>query len=73
MKIVSVDGTEGATQAIINGEMNATVETNPRFGPLAFDTIENFLAGEPIPQKIIVQDRIIDQSNAQEYLENGAY
>jgi ribose transport system substrate-binding protein len=73
VKIVSVDGTEGATQAIVNGNMNATVETNPRFGPLAFDTIQQFLDGESIPQNIIVQDRVIDSSNAEEYLQDGAY
>lgn len=73
VKIVSVDGTEAATQAIIDGDLNATITTNPRFGPLAFDTIENFLAGEPIPRKIIVQDQVIDESNAKKYLDTGAY
>lgn len=73
VKIVSVDGTKAAAQAIIDGDLNATVTTNPRFGPLAFDTIEEFLAGEPIPRKIIVQDQVIDDSNVQEYLNTGAY
>lgn len=73
VKIISIDGTRDAAQAIIDGDLNATVTTNPRFGPLAFRTIEDFLAGEPIPQKIIVQDKIIDQSNAEEYLNSGAY
>jgi galactofuranose transport system substrate-binding protein len=71
VKVVSIDGTAGAVQAIINGDMNAVIETNPRFGPLAFDTIEDFLAGEPIPQKTIVQDRVYDESNAEEALKSA--
>lgn len=71
VKVIAIDGTAGAVQAIINGDMNADIETNPRFGPLAFDTIEKFLAGEPIPQKIIVKDRVYDESNAEEALKSA--
>lgn len=69
--VVSVDGTRDALQAIIDGELGATVESNPRFGPLAFDTIERFLAGEPIPQEIILEDRFFDESNAAEFLDQA--
>lgn len=71
VKVIAIDGTAGAVQAIINGDMNVDIETNPRFGPLAFETIEKFLAGEPIPQKIIVQDRVFDESNAEEALDSA--
>ena len=72
VKVVSIDGTRGAVQAIVDGDINTVIETNPRFGPLAFDTIEKFLAGEPIPQKIIVKDRVFDESNAKDVV-NSAY
>jgi ABC-type sugar transport system substrate-binding protein len=68
VKVVSIDGTRQAVQAIITGDINAVIETNPRFGPLAFDTIEKFLAGKPIPQKIIVQDDVYTPKNAEEKL-----
>jgi ribose transport system substrate-binding protein len=68
VKVVSIDGTRQAVQAIITGDINAVIETNPRFGPLAFDTIEKYLAGKPIPQKIIVQDDVYTKKNAQEKL-----
>ncbi len=68
-KVISIDGTRQAVQAIITGDINAVIETNPRFGPLAFDTIDEFLAGKPIPQKIIVQDDIYTKKNAQESLD----
>jgi ABC-type sugar transport system substrate-binding protein len=68
VKVVSIDGTRQAVQAIITGDINAVIETNPRFGPLAFDTFEDFLAGKPIPQKIIVQDDVYTPKNAEEKL-----
>ena len=69
IKIVSIDGTEGAVQALAQGQLNGVVESNPRFGPLAFQTIEKFLGGDPIPQKIIIQDRIYTPENAEENLD----
>src|SRR2546423_488522 len=62
--VLSVDGQKSALEAIINGDMNATVECNPRFGPVAFDTFEKFKRGEKLPPKIINQDRFFDKSNA---------
>jgi galactofuranose transport system substrate-binding protein len=69
--VVSVDGTRDALQAIIDGDLGATVETNPRFGPLAFDTAERFLSGEQVPTKITVQDRLFDKSNAAQFIDSA--
>ncbi len=68
VKVVSIDGTKGAVQALVDGQMNGVVESNPRFGPLAFQTVEQFLSGEPIPQKLIIEDRIYTPDNAEENL-----
>ena len=70
--VVSVDGQKSALEAIMRGEMNVTVECNPRFGPIAFDTLEKYLKGEQLPPKIIVPDRFFDASNAQQFV-NDAY
>ncbi|MEU5372019.1 ABC transporter substrate-binding protein [Streptomyces sp. NPDC005951] len=72
VKIVSVDGTRNAVQALVNGEYNAVIESNPRFGPLAFATAQKFYAGEEIPENVIITDREYDEANAKESL-NGAY
>ena len=69
--VVSVDGTRDALQAIVDGDLGATVETNPRFGPLAFDTAKRFLSGEQIPTKITVQDRLFDESNAAQFIDSA--
>jgi ribose transport system substrate-binding protein len=66
--VVSVDGQKSALQAIIDGQMNATVECNPRFGPVAFDTLEKFKRGEKIPAKIINEDRFFDSANAKQFV-----
>ena len=66
--VVSVDGQKSALQAIIDGDMNATVECNPRFGPVAFDTLEKFKRGEKIPAKIINEDRFFDSANAKQFV-----
>ena len=66
--VVSVDGQKSALQAIIDGQMNATVECNPRFGPAAFDTLEKFKRGEKIPAKIINEDRFFDSANSKQFV-----
>jgi galactofuranose transport system substrate-binding protein len=66
--VVSVDGERAALEAIDRGELGATVESNPRFGPLAFDTIEKLRRGETLPPKILITDRFFDKSNAKQFV-----
>ena len=66
--VVSVDGQRAALEAIIAGELGATVESNPRFGPLAFDTIEKYFQQQQVPPKILLTDRLFDKTNASQYL-----
>jgi galactofuranose transport system substrate-binding protein len=68
VKVVSVDGQRAALEAITRGELGATVESNPRFGPIAFDTIEKVKRGEPVPTKILITDRFFDKSNAAQFV-----
>ncbi|MEU8662277.1 ABC transporter substrate-binding protein [Actinoplanes philippinensis] len=64
VKIVSIDGTKGAVEGIVNGWISAVIESNPRFGPLAFDTATKFFAGQPVGQDVIIADRAYDSTNA---------
>ncbi|HXG84274.1 MAG TPA: ABC transporter substrate-binding protein [Pyrinomonadaceae bacterium] len=72
VKVVSIDGQKSALEAIIAGDMNITVESNPRFGPVAFDTYEKYLRGEPLPPKIVLEDKFYDSKNAAQFV-NEAY
>jgi galactofuranose transport system substrate-binding protein len=64
VKVVSIDGTKGAVQAIVDGWASAVVESNPRFGPLAFATAQKFFSGEPVGQDVIISDRQYGTDNA---------
>jgi ribose transport system substrate-binding protein len=66
--IISVDGERAALESIARGELGATVESNPRFGPLAFDVIEKVRRGEKVPPKILITDRFFDRSNAAQFV-----
>jgi ABC-type sugar transport system substrate-binding protein len=68
VRIVSIDGTANAVQAIVDGKYTAVIESNPRFGPLAFATLADFFAGEPIAQDLIIEDGVYDADNAAENL-----
>jgi simple sugar transport system substrate-binding protein len=71
--IISIDGVRGAFEAMAAGQLNATVECNPLFGPILFDTIEKVLAGEPLPKYIKNQDQLFEQSQAAELIDSRAY
>ncbi len=68
VKVVSIDGQRAALEAIQRGELGATVESNPRFGPIAFDTIEELRRGEKVPTKKLITDRFFDRENAAEFV-----
>ena len=68
VKVLSIDGERAALEAIDRGELGASVESNPRFGPLAFDTIEKLRRGETIPPKILITDRFFDRANAKQFI-----
>ena len=57
-----------ATWLFDRGELGATVESNPRYGPLAFETIAKLRKGEKIPTKILVNDRFFDKANARQFI-----
>ncbi|GAA3013059.1 ABC transporter substrate-binding protein [Streptosporangium longisporum] len=68
VKIVSIDGTRGAVQGIVDGWLQAVIESNPRFGALAFSTAQKFLDGESIPEKVTIADREYDEASAKSSL-----
>lgn len=72
IQIYSIDGTKNAVSQIVAGSYNGVIESNPRFGPLAFATLKTFLGGEPVGQKIVIGDDQYDPSNAKDKV-NQAY
>jgi ribose transport system substrate-binding protein len=72
VKIVTVDGTRNAVQQIVDGWISGVIESNPRFGPLAFQTLDTFTKGDKVSQDIVIKDSSYSKSNAQSDL-NKAY
>jgi galactofuranose transport system substrate-binding protein len=64
VKIVSIDGTHNAVQEIVNGDYNAVIESNPRFGVLAFQALADFESGKGVPASIVISDNQYDEKNA---------
>lgn len=71
VQVVSVDGTRNAVQKIVDGELAAVVESNPRFGPLAFETLRKFVGGEAVAQDVVISDKLYNKDNASAEVANA--
>ena len=64
IKVVSIDGEKDGLKAVAAGDLYATVECSPRFGPNAFQTMKDYAAGKPVPTLIINSDQLFTKDNA---------
>jgi len=71
--IVSMCGYKDAMKAIIAGEMFATIECTPRFGPVVFNYIRKLEKGEAIPSRIVMPGKTYDATNAQQLIATEGY
>jgi ABC-type sugar transport system substrate-binding protein len=71
IKIVSIDGIQQLVQDVVSGTAVSDIETNPRFGPLAFQTLQDFFNGKDVPETVIIKDHHFTSTNAKEALSNG--
>jgi len=73
IKIVSVDASRGAFEAMIAGKLNATVECNPLLGPQFFELALKVVNGEPVPKWVPSVEGIFFPGNAAEILPTRKY
>jgi galactofuranose transport system substrate-binding protein len=71
VKIITIDGTKGAVQGIVDGWVSGVIESNPRFGPLAFKALDDFYNGPGVPVKTIISDKEYTPENAEAELANA--
>lgn len=71
IKVVGIDGIRQAVQNVADATMVSTIETNPRFGPLAFSTLAAFYTPAGAPTKVIIKDNHFTAANAKQALTNG--
>jgi galactofuranose transport system substrate-binding protein len=71
--VISIDGVKAAFQAMVAGQLNATVECNPLLGPLVFDAVEALLAGRTVEKRVVVPDRLFTADQAAALLPQREY
>jgi galactofuranose transport system substrate-binding protein len=64
IQVVSIDGEKDGLTAVASGELYATVECSPRFGPIAFQTVKDYAGGKQVPTLIINEDQLFTKDNA---------
>jgi ribose transport system substrate-binding protein len=71
IQVVGIAGYKDALNAIVAGEMLASIECSPFFGVTTFDTIDKLVKGEKVPTFIQNPGKIYDKSNTQQALAAG--
>lgn len=73
VKIVSVDGTRDAFRAMADGKLNCAVECNPLLGAPLMKAVRDMVAGKEMPLRIITEEKVYDQSEAEDLMKTRAY
>ena len=73
LKIVSVDGTRGGFQAMVDGWIQADVECNPLLGPQVMEMALKLMNGEPVDKNVLTNETVYYPDNAAELLPTRKY
>ncbi|MCR5669418.1 MAG: substrate-binding domain-containing protein [Butyrivibrio sp.] len=73
VKIVSVDATKEAFKAMVRKELSCAVECNPVFGDQLMKAVRDLYCGKQMPFRIITEEKIFDQSVADDYIQKRIY
>ena len=71
--IVGIDAVKGAFEAMVAGEMNASIECSPLLGPQAVQAVRDLRDGKKLPARIYTIEGIFDETNAAEALPTRQY
>jgi len=71
--IVSVDGTRGGFQAMVDGWFQADVECNPLLGPQVYEMALKLMNGEPVDREVLTDETVYYPANAAELLPTRKY
>jgi len=63
IKVVSIDGTKDATNLVLSGEEYAVVQSNPRLGPLVFQTLDQYIKGQDLPAWVVQPDKVFKKAD----------
>lgn len=64
VKIITIDGTKNALQALADNKLSFVAEYNPLFGEQAVDTVQKAVKGESVEKSIVVESVTFDSPEA---------
>ena len=73
LKIVSVDGTRGGFQAMVDGWFNADVECNPLLGPQVAEMSLKLMNGQTIDKEVLTNETVYYPDTAAQLLPDRKY
>jgi len=73
LKVVSVDGTRGGFQAMVDGWFQADVECNPLLGPQVADMALKIMNGQSVDKNVLTNETVYYPSNAAQLLPTRQY
>ncbi len=73
VKIISIDGTKNALNAILNGKLNCVVECNPLLGPQLMKAITDLISGKELPLRIITDEKVFTKENTAQQIASRKY
>jgi galactofuranose transport system substrate-binding protein len=73
IKIISIDGTRGGFQMMIDGWVQADIECNPLLGPQTLELALKLMNGEPIEKEVLTIESVFFPDKAAEMLPTRQY
>jgi ABC-type sugar transport system substrate-binding protein len=73
LKIVSVDGTRGGFQAMVDGWFQADVECNPLLGPQVSEMALKLMNGQPVDREVLTNETVYYPDKAKDLLPSRQY
>lgn len=71
--VISIEGNRKGLEAILAGKLNASVECSPLLGPQVIEVVQNLVAGNAVPRRVITRESVFTRENAAAELPKRAY
>ena len=71
VKIITIDGTKNALQALVDGDLSYVIEYNPIFGKETAQAVKDYLDGKTVEKDIEIESKTFDAVSAKEALDNN--
>ena len=72
VKIITIDGTKNALQALVDGDLSFVIEYNPIFGKETAQAVKDYLDGKDVESDIQIESKTFDATSAKEALDSNS-